>query len=391
MEIKVASNIDYDLLGLSKPSSSPIDRSSLGIPSSRGKGPAPAGWVADLQRALLTEAKKINLNIDLGAAGIDGRYGPKTRQAVEDFAAARNIQNPLDSSGRPTAEVNKALGISGPPASSAPPPPAATPSKPVDSAAKPEASDRPPLLQFKLLDGTEFNMLNFSRGLHKGGLTLDNEPWEATQALAQMRYALTGGGIKLEAQLPQTKMLSISTTDQYNTYMQSIDAVVAEIVEKCNLIARSFLAEVNKKRKELGMKEVTRPSTQGSPEEVYGFEESFWNGALAGGSIALSAQRILSEKLLSFFRGSKKKVFDLLKATVDVNPIFKGDSLTEESAKKIGEAIANTRTEFAKQIDEQDSSFYYDLNKDLPGLRHRVNESLAAIGEPRIRQMLMEK
>jgi hypothetical protein len=349
-------------------------------------------YVIKLQEAL----KKWKSSVDLGKTGpnkdgIDGSYGQKTRQAVSAFAADKRIKKALDSSGRPTEDVNRALGISGPPALPAPPPPAATQGRSADSAAKPKASDRPPLLRFKLLDDTEFNMLNFSRGLPKGGLTPANEPWEATQALAHMRDALTGGGIKLEAQLPQIRMQSISTMDQYESYMASIDAVVTEIRQKCNLIADSFLAEVNKKRKELGMKEVARPSTQGSPEEVYYFEESYWLGALAGGSIAQSAQRILRDKLLSFFRGSKKKVFDLLKATVDVNPIFRGNSLTEDSAKKIGEAIGNTNTEFAGQIDQSDTSWYFDFNKDITRLKPAIQESIREIGERRIKQMLMEK
>lgn len=179
--------------------------------------------------------------------------------------------------------------------------------------------------------------------------------------------------------------------DQYRSYMASIDAVVAEIQQKCDLVARSFLAEVNKKRIELGMKEVARPSTRGSPEEVYEFEESFWQAALAGGSIAQSAQRILRHKLLSFFRGSRKKVFNLLKETVNVNTVFLGDSLTEESAKKIGEAIAKTNTEFANQIDETDPSWYFDFNKDITRLKPAIQESIREIGEHRIKQMLIEK
>lgn len=375
------------------PTATDTAKQSVAVPGATRLGPT-RSYVLALQTALKQRGA------DLGKTGrakdgVDGIYGNKTRQAVKDFAAANGIEIPLDSSGRPTEVVNQALGISAPDAlPSQPLPVAKTPSAGKQEEADksvPQAGGKRPLWQFKLLDGTEFNMLNFSRGLPKGGLTMDNEPWEATQALAQIRYALAGGGIKLQAQLPQIKMLGISTIEQYRSYMASIDAVVAEIQQKCDLIARSFLAEVNKKRKELGMKEVARPSPHENPEEVYEFEESFWLGALAGGSIAQSAQKILSEKLLSFFRGSKKKIFDLLKATADVNPIFKGNSLNEDSAKKIGEAIANTSTEFAKQIDEQDSSFYYDFNKDPPSLRHSVNKSLVAIGESSIRQMLTEE
>jgi len=346
-------------------------------------------YVIKLQEAL----KRWSSSVDLGKTGpnkdgIDGRYGPKTHQAVKDFAAARNIQSPLDSSGRPTAEVNEALGISGPPASSAPPPPAANPSKPVDSAAEPEDDDKPYLFQFKLDDGTDFDFMVFLRALPKGGLTLEDDPPEAILAIRQMQTALSLGGITLRSRLPQINALSISTMAQHDSYMDSIDEVVKEIIKECQRVANSFLAQVNKRRALLGMRPVSEPSPRNSKEEVYNLEHVHWMAARAGASVAASAQRILAAKMLSFFRGSKHKISTLLRDTAYENPIFSGAPLADDLARKIGGEIGKTDTTFARYIDKEDPLYYYDFNKNIAALVPLVKESLAELGDARVRTLV---
>lgn len=355
--------------------------------SSAGKkAPITAGWASELQRALLAKAKEKGIPIDLGKTGpngdgVDGRYGGKTRAAVQAVAAALNITPALDSSGRPSAAMSAALGLAAvPPRISAPAAPA-TPTPPADEGAKapaPEIEGKDVLNQFTLLDGTVFLMVPFLRGLPRGGLTLEDEPWAAVQALRQMQYALESGGMAIDNQIPKS-FQGISTEDSYAEYMAGINAVVAEIQKKCRIVADSFMAAVNSRRKELGLQPANKPATKGSKDEVYGFELAYWNGALAGVSVATSAQAILNAKLLQFIRGTRRPLLQLLKDSVDFNQLFKDPRLNETAAKEIGSIIAETSTELARQIDPSDSAYYFTFNKDGPAMKSRLQKVLADV------------
>ena len=161
-------------------------------------------------------------------------------------------------------------------------------------------------------------MVPFLRGFPRGGLTLDDEPWAAVQALRQMQYALESGGLTVENELPKS-FQGISTIEEYDSYMDQVSKTVLEIQKKCKFVADSFMAAVNSKRKQLGLPPASEPATKGSKDEVYGFELAYWNGALAGVSIATSAQAILNAKLLQFIRGTRRQLLQLLKDSVDVN------------------------------------------------------------------------
>jgi len=372
MEIKVASNIDYESLGLPKPSSSSVDRAALGLTSGSKKAPAPAGWVADLQRALIAKAVETGTAIDLGKTGpnkdgVDGRYGDKTRAAVKAVAARLGVDKPLDDSGRPSAEMNAKLGLVAPAAPAAP----AEPAPPGSKGAKLEIEDKDVLNQFTLSDGTVFLMVPFLRGFPRGGLTLEDEPWAAIQALRQMQYALESGGLTVEKKLPKS-FQGISTIEEYDNYMDQVRATVLEIQTKCRLVANSFMAAVNSRRKQLGLQPASKPATKGSKEEVYGFELAYWDGALAGVSIATSAQAILSAKLLQFIRGTRRPLQLLLNESVDVNDLFKNPKRNEAAAKEIGNIITDTKTELARQIDPGDSAYYFTFNKDGPEMKSRL-------------------
>lgn len=352
--------------------------------SASKKAPAPAGWVSDLQRALLTKANENSITIDLGRTGpnrdgVDGRYGSKTRAAVKAVAAALKITPALDSSGRPSAAMSAALGLAAvPPRISAPAAPA-TPTPPADEGAKAPASeneDKDVLNQFTLLDGTVFLMVPFLRGLPRGGLTLEDEPWAAVQALRQMQYALESGGMAIDNQIPKS-FQGISTEDSYAEYMAGINAVVAEIQKKCRIVADSFMYAVNSRRKELGLQSANKPATEGSKDEVYRLELAYWNGALAGVSIATSAQAILNAKLLQFIRGTRRPLLQLLKDSVDANQLFRDRRLNEAAAKEIGSIIAETSTELARQIDPSNSAYYFTFNKDGPAMKSRLQKVLA--------------
>jgi len=337
-------------------------------------GKSPTGWVTELQQALLAKAKELGITIDLGKTGVDGRYGDKTRAAVKEVAKKLEIKNALDDSGRPSAEMRVALKLSiVPPKPSAPGAPA-TPTPPTDKGAKAPASeneDKDVLNQFTLLDGTVFLMVPFLRGFPRGGLTLEDEPWAAVQALRQMQYALESGGLKVEKTLPKS-FQGISTIEEYDKYMGQVRETVLEIREKCTLVAKSFMAAVNSRRKELGLQPASKPATKGSSDEVYGFELAYWNGALAGVSIATSAQAILNAKLLQFIRGTRRPLQLLLGESVNVNAIFSDEKRNEAAAKEIGRIIADTETELARQIDPADPAYYFTFNKDGPEMKNRL-------------------
>jgi hypothetical protein len=334
-------------------------------------GKSPTGWVTELQQALLAKAKELGITIDLGKTGVDGRYGNKTRAAVKEVAKKLEIKNDLDDSGRPSAEMRVALKLSiVPPKPSAPAAPA-KPAPPDGKGAKLEIEGKDVLNQFTLSDGTVFLMVPFLRGFPRGGLTLEDEPWAAVQALRQMQYALESGGLTVEKKLPKS-FQGISTIEEYDNYMDQVRATVLEIQTKCRLVANSFMAAVNSRRKQLGLQPASKPATKGSKEEVYGFELAYWDGALAGVSIATSAQAILSAKLLQFIRGTRRPLQLLLKESVDVNDLFKDQKRNEAAAKEIGSIIANTETELARQIDPGDSAYYFTFNKDGPEMKSRL-------------------
>jgi peptidoglycan hydrolase-like protein with peptidoglycan-binding domain len=345
-------------------------------PKGRAAPNLPPKYVRALQEAL--EEWKPGVDLDK-----EGVYGPKTQQAVEDFAAARKIQNPLDSSGRPTEKVNVALDSFRPVEKPASPP--APPGRHADSAAKRKDNDKPYLFQFTLQGGTNFNFMVFLRALPKGGLTQEDNPPEAILAIRQMRTALSLGGITLTSELPQISALSISTADQHDSYMDSIDKVVEEIIRECQHVADSFLVQVNKRRSQLGMRPVPEPSPHNSREEVYNLEHGYWMAARAGASVAASAHRILAAKMLSFFRGSKHKISTLLRDTAHENSIFSGPPLADGPARRIGEEICSTNTTFAGYIDKQDPLYYYDFNKNIAALAPLVKESLSALGDAKVR------
>lgn len=383
---------------------SSIPRSSEGgatppPPSSAGKkAPAAAGWVNNLQRALLAKASETGITIDLGKTGpkgdgVDGRYGGKTRAAVAAVAAALGITPALDSSGRPSAEMNARLGLANPPPKSSAPGAPATPAPPSDKGAKAPASedeneDKDVLNQFTLSDGTVFLMVPFLRGFPRGGLTLEDEPWAAVQALRQMQYALESGGLTVENKLPKS-FQGISTIEEYDSYMDQVGATVLEIQTECRLVASSFMEAVNRRRKELGLQPASKPATKGSKDEVYGFELAYWNGALAGVSIATSAQAILSAKLLQFIRGTRRQLQLLLGESRDANALFKDPRRNEAAAKEIGSIIADTGTELARQIDPGDSAYYFTFNKDGPEMKSRLQAVMRdSTTASRIRQVI---
>lgn len=361
-------------------SSATATQSGVMPAASSRPGKSPTGWVTELQQALLAKAKELRITIDLGKTGVDGRYGVKTRAAVQAVAKALGITPALDSSGRPSAKMRDALKlsiappkISAPGAPAAPAPPTDRKEKPADS---PEIEGKDVLNQFTLSDGTVFLMVSFLRGLPRGGLTLEDEPWAAVQALRQMQYALESGGMAIDNQMPKS-FQGISTEDSYAEYMAKINAVVAEIQKKCRIVADSFMAAVNSRRKELGLPPVSRPATKGSKDEVYGFELAYWNGALAGVSVATSAQAILNAKLLQFIRGTRRPLLQLLKDSVDANQLFRDRRLNEAAAKEIGSIITDTQTELARQIDPADSAYYFTFNKDGPEMKSRLQKVLA--------------
>ena len=362
---------DADLIGASLP------------PSSSKNAPAAAEWVSDLQRTLLAKASEAGITIDLGKTGpkgdgVDGRYGGKTRAAVQAVAAALDIAPALDSSGRPSAEMNAKLGLANPPPKPSAPGAPATPAPPADKGAKAPASededeneDKDVLNQFTLLDGTIFLMVPFLRGIPRGGLTLEDEPWAAVQALRQMQYALESGGLKVEKTLPKS-FQGISTIEEYDNYMDQVRETVLEIQKKCRLVATSFMAAVNSRRKQLRLPSASKPATKGSSDEVYGFELAYWDGALAGVSIATSAQAILSAKLLQFIRGTRRPLKLLLGESLNVNTLFGDPKRNEAAAKEIGSIIADTDTELARQIDPTDPAYYFTFNKDLLEMKSRL-------------------
>lgn len=334
-------------------------------------------YVTALQKAL----REQDPSIDLGKTGslkdgVDGRYGDKTRAAVKAVAKKLGIKEPLDNSGRPSAEMNAKLGLANPPPKSSAPGAPATPAPPSDKGAKAPASedeneDKDVLNQFTLSDGTVFLMVPFLRGFPRGGLTLEDEPWAAVQALRQMQYALESGGLTVEKKLPKS-FQGISTIEEYDSYMDQVRATVLEIQTKCKLVATSFMDAVNRRRKELGLSPASKPATKGSSDEVYGFELAYWDGALAGVSIATSAQAILSAKLLQFIRGTRRPLKLLLGESLDVNTLFGDPKRNEAAAKEIGSIIADTDTELARQIDPTDPAYYFTFNKDLPEMKSRL-------------------
>jgi hypothetical protein len=373
------------------------DASPKGLSASPGAGRKGLGadYVVALQKALRSN----DPTIDLGKTGplkdgVDGRYGNKTRDAVKAVANKLGIKDPLDNSGRPSAEMNAKLGLANPPPRPSAPGAPATPTPPTDKGAKAPASeneDKDVLNQFTLSDGTVFLMVPFLRGFPRGGLTLEDEPWAAVQALRQMQYALESGGLKVDNKLPKS-FQGISTIEEYDNYMDQVRATVLEIQTKCRLVADSFIAAVNRRRKELGLPPASKPATKGSKDEVYGFELAYWNGALAGVSIATSAQAILSTKLLQFIRGTRRPLLTLLKESVDVNPLFKDSKLNDAAAKEIGSIIAETQTELARQIDPADSAYYFTFNKDPPEMKSRLQKVLtdsATVQE--IRQAIIDQ
>lgn len=374
------------------------DASSKGLasPSRVGRGrPLGTGYVVALQKAL----RKQDPNIDLGKTGpekdgVDGLYGNKTREAVKAVAKKLGIDNPLDNSGRPSAQMDAKLGLANPPPQPSVPGAPTTPTLPADEGTKapaPEIEGKDVLNQFALSDGTVFLMVPFLRGLPRGGLTLEDEPWAAVQALRQMQYALESGGMAIENQMPKS-FQGISTEDSYAQYMVRINAVVAEIQKKCRIVADSFMAAVNSRRKELGLPPASRPATKGSKDEVYDFELAYWNGALAGVSVATSAQAILNAKLLQFVRGTRRPLLQLLKDSVDVNQLFKDPRLNETAAKEIGIIITETQTELARQIDPDDSAYYFTFNKDGPEMKSRLQKVLAdSATAQKIRQAIISQ
>ena len=231
------------------------DASSKGLASPSRVGrrrPLGTDYVVDLQKAL----RKQNPNIDLGKTGpekdgVDGIYGNKTRDAVKAVAEKLKIKNPLDDSGRPSAEMNARLGLANPPPKPSAPVAPATPTPPTGKGAKTPASedkneDKDVLNQFTLSDDTVFLMVPFLRGFPRGGLTLDDEPWAAVQALRQMQYALESGGLTVENELPKS-FQGISTIEEYDSYMDQVSKTVLEIQKKCKFVADSFMAAVNSK------------------------------------------------------------------------------------------------------------------------------------------------
>jgi len=190
-----------------------------------------------------------------------------------------------------------------------------------------------------------------------------------------MQYALESGGLTVENKLPKS-FQGIFTIEEYDNYMDEVRKTVLEIQTKCRLVANSFIAAVNRRRKELGLPPASKPATEGTKDEVYHLELAYWNGALAGVSIATSAQAILSTKLLQFIRGTRRQLLQLLKDSADVNPLFGDPGLNETAAKEIGSIIESTATELARQIDPADSAYYFTFNKDLPEMKSRLQKVL---------------
>lgn len=391
----MASNIDYESLGLPRPSSSSVDRSALGIPSASKKAPAPAGWVSQLQSALLAKAKEGGIQIDLGKTGpngdgVDGRYGSKTKAAVQAVGAALNITPALDKSGRPSEAMTAGLGLTAAPPPA--PPAKTTPAQPERPAASRPVRKRGVLGEIQV-GGAQFYMTAFLGALPEEIITLQHEPWQAAQALAQMEYALKAGGITLKNSMPKD-FSAISNREKYESYMFQVRLAADEIVVACRLVANSFLAAVNARRKELNMAPVKELSPHESPEVVYDFEHTYWDGARTAVANAARARKNLEYKLRQFYQGERKPLLDLLIKSKGAGwAIFNNLGPEDtEVAKNIGAIIAGSGIQFAHQMDPSDNGYYFDYNLDLTRLIPRMAEVLKVPDAPaQIRQVIGAK
>lgn len=370
------------------------DASSKGLasPSRVGRGrPLGTGYVVALQKAL----RKQDPSIDLGKTGpekdgVDGLYGNKTREAVKAVARKLGIDNPLDNSGRPSTEMMRGLGLAAAPQPA--PPTETAPAQPERPAASRPARKQDVLGEIQI-GGKQFYMTAFLGALPEEIITLQHEPWQAAQALAQMEYALKAGGITLQNPMPKDFSV-VSNSEKYEEYMTKVRLTVNDIMDACTLVANSFLAAVNARRRERNLAPVDMPSPHGSPEVVYDFERAYWDGARTARANAARAQKNLEYRLRQFYQGERKPLLDLLIKSKGFGwAIFQslgpGDT---EAAKKIGAIIAASSIPFANQIDPSNNGYYFNYNLDLTRLIPKMAEILEDPGAlAQIQQIINEK
>jgi hypothetical protein len=346
------------------PDDSPKRQSS---PPRAGLG---SDYVTILQKALKTKAPAVDLGkTGPGGDGVDGRYGNKTRAAVKAVADALSINKPFDDSGRPSAEMNKALGLAD--LTSSIPATAATATKSAPTPAAPASDDtdlprddsdpRFRVLSETSVEGKSFDPLAFVRAFPRKTLTDDSSLPDAILVLKQMQYALQMGGIATTAKMPI--VATVRNQEQIDNYLSTIAEVVVEIKEQCLHVSASVDAAVKKKQKDEN-KPVTGPRPKGKGE-VYPFEWVLWQAPRSAIQNVGKAQEIINNLLPSFVNGNSKSLLDLLKDTSHMNSIMGNSNhpLTEAKAKAIGKLIMNKgEGEFVAHIDPTDTSKYYDFN-----------------------------
>lgn len=359
------------LLGIGAPSKGGGGRRTSG---GGGGGTVSAGWVTELQAKI----KEKYSDVDLGGTGpkgdgVDGIYGNKTKNAVREVAKREGITDPFDSSGKPSAEFNKKLGLTG-----------GSP----DSGKKEEEKKVDPLkplpeiMREVNVGGVEFDIDAFLAALppEMTASRVDSmetylDPEEAGARIVQIGRAVVAGGMKLSTTFPQG-LTTLANPVKREMYAKALLTHVDDIASNLKQIGTAIQGEIKRKRAEMGLKGDYAVGRQ--QDQAYDYEAAYYH-------LGTNVRAGLETAYKSFYRyvtgtGKKqeqtepKSLLDVIKRNTQALTGIPKENLTRDHAMAVGKFLMSTNTDIGKRILSQDPSQYFANNHNSK----RINDEWIA-------------